>query len=126
METNTSELKMPTYFEKAASAFSSLFPKGMKQRLVPLTVLDEKAIESDPTKSEIEDAKHLPFRELLGALSYPALQVKFEMKYAVSILGSRRSGLDPYLVWTLTGIIPCMRTLMPACVFQDHGVVRSA
>ena len=119
METNTCELKMPTYFDKAAAAFSSLYPKGMKQRLVPLTVLDEKAIESEPTKLEIDEAKHLPFRELLGVLSYPASQVKFEMKYAVSILGSRRSG------WSKSHFNVVLRVLEYGVTTKDIGVIYS-
>jgi len=92
LTTHTTELKMPTYFKKAAAGFASFFPKGMKARTVPMSVLDEKTIEETPTEKEIGEAKGLPFRELLGVLSYPASQCKFEMKYAISMLGSRRSG----------------------------------
>ena len=66
LSTHTTELKMPTYFKKAATGFASFFPKGMKRRWVPITVLDEKIVEEAPTDSELAEAKHLPFRQLLG------------------------------------------------------------
>jgi hypothetical protein len=90
MKHMTSELKMPKYWRKAASGYAFLFPSGMKERKVPLTSYDEKILETAPTDSEVLSAKHLPFRELLGVMSFPASCCKFEMKYAVSMLGSRR------------------------------------
>jgi hypothetical protein len=90
MEHMTSELKMPKYWKKAASGYSFLFPAGMKERRVPLTSYDEKVLEMAPTESEVAAGKHLPFRELLGVMSFPASCCKFEMKYAISKLGSRR------------------------------------
>ena len=92
LETNTMELKMPRYFEKAAEGFKHLFPGGMKERSVPLSVHDETTLLKEPTPEEIEAAKHLPYRNLLGVLSYPASNCKFEMKYAISVCGSRRGG----------------------------------
>ena len=92
MKTNTCELKMPRYFKKAAAAFSSFFPDGMKERIVPMSVLDEKLVGVVPTEEEILQAKYLPFRQILGVLSYPASQCHFAMKYSISVLGSRRGG----------------------------------
>jgi hypothetical protein len=86
----TSELKMPKYWLKAASGYSFLFSNGMKERIVPLTPYEEKIMETAPTDDEVLAAKHLPYRELLGVMSFPASCCKFEMKYAVSVLGSRR------------------------------------
>ena len=90
--TDTIELKMPKYFDKAASGFKDLFPEGMKDRKVPLTTRDEELMKTTPTPAEVEAAKHLPFRNLLGVLSYPASKCKMEMKYAISVCGSRRGG----------------------------------
>jgi hypothetical protein len=90
MKTNACELKMPRCFKKAAAAFSSFFPGGMKERLVPMSALDEKLVGVVPTEEEILQAKHLPFRQILGALSHPASQCHFAMKCSTSVLGSRR------------------------------------
>jgi hypothetical protein len=92
LKTNTCELKMPRYFKKAAAAFESFFPGGMKERLVPVSVQDEKLVGIAPTENEILEAKCLPFRQTLGVLSYPASQCHFAMKYSTSVLGSRRGG----------------------------------
>ena len=92
MKTNTCELKMPRYFKKAAVAFASFFPKGLKERVVPMSVADEKLVGIVPTEEEILEAKYLPFRQILGVLSYPASQCHFAMKYSISVLGSRRGG----------------------------------
>ena len=92
LKTNTCELKMPRYFKKAAAAFKTFFPGGMKKRIVPMAVLDEKLVGIAPTEEDISDAKYLPFRQILGVLSYPASQCHFAMKYSISVLGSRRGG----------------------------------
>jgi hypothetical protein len=91
-ETKTSELKMPKYWAKAAGGYKSLFPNGMKARRVPITVLDEKSLETAATDEEIKAARHLPYRELLGVMSFPASCCKFELKYSISVLGSKRGG----------------------------------
>ncbi len=57
-----------------------------------MSVLDETAIVTDPSPEEIETAKHLPYLQAVGLLSYPASQCKFEIRYAVSLVESRRSG----------------------------------
>jgi hypothetical protein len=38
----------------------------------------------------MKEAKHLPYRELLGVCSYPASCTKLEMRYAVSVCGKHR------------------------------------
>ena len=53
MKTNTCELKMPRYFKKAAAAFRVFFPEGMKERIVPMSVQDEKLVGMAPTEEEI-------------------------------------------------------------------------
>ena len=92
MEHHTCELKMPKYWRKAAGGFTHLFPNGMKERGVPMTNYDEKILQVEPTETEIKEARDLPYREILGVMSFPASMCKFEMKYAISVLGSRRGG----------------------------------
>ena len=92
-ETCTCELKMPTYWKKAASGYSSLFKEGkMKVRTVPMTAYDEKLLKDVPTAEEILEARYLPYAPLLGVMTYPASNCKFEIKLAISKLGSRRNG----------------------------------
>jgi hypothetical protein len=86
------ELKMPRYYDKATNFFKTFAPKGFKNRSVPLTILDETILDTPATEEEIKAAKHLPFLQAVGILSYPASNCKFEIRYAVSILGSRRVG----------------------------------
>jgi hypothetical protein len=91
-ECNTCELGMPRCWKKAAGGFSHLCPNGMKERVVPITKHDEHILKIEPTEDEIKAARDLPFREMLGVMSFPASHCKFEMKRAISVLGSRRGG----------------------------------
>ena len=91
-ECNTGELKMPRYWQKAAEGFKDFFAAGMKARNVPITAYDEKILLEDPTEEEIKDGSNLPFREILGVMSFPSSCCKYEIKYAVSVIGSRRGG----------------------------------
>ncbi len=81
---------MPNYWNKAKTFFQQFRNDDFKNRKVPLSVLDEAAILTNPTLEEITEAKNLPFLQGVGILSYPASQCKFENKYAVSLVGSRR------------------------------------
>ena len=93
LKTQTCELKMPTYWRKAANGYASLFKDGkMKVRTVPLTAYDEKLLKEVPTEEEIKEARYLPYAPLLGVMTYPASNCKFEIKLAISKLGSRRNG----------------------------------
>jgi hypothetical protein len=92
LNTDTTELKMPRYWAKAAKGFASLFPKGLHERAVPITKYDENILEEVPTEKDIEEARHLPYREMLGVMSFPSSCCKFEIKYAISVCGSRRGG----------------------------------
>ncbi len=83
---------MPRYFEKAQAFFQEFTKGDFTTRTIPLTILDEKVLFEAPTSAEIEEAKHLPFLQAVGILSYPASNCKFEMRYAISVLGSRRAG----------------------------------
>ena len=85
------ELKAPKYWEGAALKFQKYFENGIKERLNPLSIIDEKTMLSkEVSDEEAEKAKHLPYRELLGVISYHASCTKLEMRYAVSICGRHR------------------------------------
>jgi hypothetical protein len=93
LDRKTFELKMPRYFEKSKSFFLPFIQgKEFRKRTIPLSVIDEKFLMEPATPEEIEEAKHLPYLQAVGILSYPASNCKFEMRYAISVLGSRRSG----------------------------------
>ncbi len=49
-------------------------------------------MDTPATEDEIKAAKHIPYLQVVGILSYPASNCKIEIRYAVSILGSRRVG----------------------------------
>jgi hypothetical protein len=126
MENMTSELSMPKYWRKAASGYSFLFPNGMKERKVPITQYDEKILETAPTDVEVLSAKSLPYRELLGVMSFPASCCKFEMKYAVSMLGSRRGAwsakhFDVVLKVFEYGVWTCELGVMYSKGIDPHG-----
>jgi hypothetical protein len=85
------ELKAPKYWEGAAQKFVKHFPKGIKKRFNPLSIQDERImLTQEISDVQVEEAKHLPYRELLGVVSYHASCTKLEMRYAVSICGRHR------------------------------------
>jgi hypothetical protein len=91
LERGLCELKAPKYWEGAAQKFKEHFPKGLKERHNPLSVQDEKILLTEEVSDEqVKEAKHLPYRELLGVCSYPASCTKLEMRYAVSVCGKHR------------------------------------
>ena len=92
LERGTCELKMPNYWNKAKTFFQQFRDGDFKKRKIPLSVVDETTMTTEPTPEEIAEAKHLPYLQAVGLLSYPASQCKFEIRYAVSLVGSRRSG----------------------------------
>ena len=94
LKTRTCELKMPAYWKKAAVGYGHLFKFGLKERSIPLTSYDEKLLKDEPTDEEIKEAKYLPYAPLLGVMTYPASNCKFEIKLAISKLGSRRNGFS--------------------------------
>jgi hypothetical protein len=93
LDRGTCELKMPRYFAKAKTFFKDFIKgKDFKTRTIPLSVIDEKILLEPASPEEIIAAKNLPFLQAVGILSYPASNCKFEMRYAISVLGSRRAG----------------------------------
>jgi hypothetical protein len=90
------ELKSPKYWESAFEKFSSYFPNGIKERVNPLTVHDEKFLLGEAVSDdEFEEAKGLPYREICGVISYAAGCVKLEMRYAISVCGRHRGKWGP-------------------------------
>jgi hypothetical protein len=119
LDEGTFELKMPKYFEKAMKFFQEFRTSGFKTRTIPLTVLDEKYCFEIPTPNEIADAKHLPFLQAIGILSYPASNCKFEMRYAVSVLGSKRAG------WSRRHFDIAVKLFEYALTTKDIGLIYS-
>ena len=119
MRTNTCELKMPRYWEKAGVAFQDLFKDGFKERLIPLTVYDEKILKQDPTPDEIAEAKDLPFLQMLGVMTYPSSNCKFEIKLAISKLGCRRNG------WSKKHFEVALRVFEYGYCTRDIGIIYS-
>jgi hypothetical protein len=92
IELGICELKSPKYWEAALLKIGKYFEGGVKERHNPLSIYDEKTmLEEEVSDTEVEEAKHLEYRELLGIVSYPASCVKLEMRYAISICGKHRS-----------------------------------
>ena len=90
MERDLMELSSPDYWLKAGKIYQQHFPSGFKNRESPMTPADEKVMMEQVTDEQHEAAKHLPFRQLCGTISYPASCVKLEMRYAVSLCGTHR------------------------------------
>jgi hypothetical protein len=91
LELGLCELRAPKYWEGAATKFNTYFEHGIKERFNPLSIIDERfMLTEEVSDEEAEKAKNLPYRELLGVVSYPASCSKMEMRYAVSICGKHR------------------------------------
>ena len=80
----TLEAKQPKYWEKAVDTYAEYLPAGgPRERRVPMapsTVIEES------TDEKHEQAKHLPFRELIGTINFGAVHTKLEVRYALSLL----------------------------------------
>ncbi len=91
LEKGLCELKAPKYWVGAAQKFAKHFQSGIKERYNPLSIQDEKTmLTEEVTDEQAKEGKHLPYRELLGVISYQASCTKLEMRYAVSICGKHR------------------------------------
>ena len=126
LATGTTELKMPTYWRKARLVFEEYKKGGFKNRWVPLTVLDEHLLLEVATEAEVAEAKDLPFLQIIGVMSYPASQCKFEMRLAVSLLGSKGSGwtrkhFDLALKVFEYGLSTCEMGLIYSDGLDPHG-----
>jgi hypothetical protein len=85
------ELKAPKYWESALERLAKYFPNGVKERINPLSVYDEKVMLEEVSDQEFEEAKHLEYKEVCGIISYPASCTKLEIRYAVSVCGRHRT-----------------------------------
>ena len=52
---------------------------------------DEQIMNGEVDDKDFEQVSHLPYKKLLGTVSYPASCVKPELRYAVPICGRHRS-----------------------------------
>ena len=118
-ELGLTELKMPNYFEKAKSFFKEFIIGNFKERRIPITVADEAIILQAPTREEIDEAQRLPFLRALGILSYPAANCKFEMRYAISLIGTRRTG------WSTKQFKIVIKLFEYALTTKDIGLIYS-
>jgi hypothetical protein len=118
-ELGITELKMPRYFEKAKHFFKDFVMGKFKERRVPISIADEALILQEPTVQEVADAKNLPFLRALGILSYPAANCKFEMRYAISVIGSRRTG------WSIKQFKVVVKLFEYALTTMDIGLMYS-
>jgi hypothetical protein len=78
---------------KAVERFRDFLPKdGPKLRLVPLSPADEKFLQ-EPSEEEANEAKYLPYPNLLGVCQYPSAYTRVEMRYAIQFCrDSEQSG----------------------------------
>ena len=91
LNAKTLELTQEDYWVKAVERFRAFLPKdGPKLRLVPLSPADEKFLQ-EPSEEEANEAKHLPYPNLLGVCQYPSAYTRIEMRYAMSILSRFRT-----------------------------------
>jgi hypothetical protein len=91
LQRKTMELTQEEYWVKAVDRFKEfLSGDGPKERLVPLSPLDEKLL-VEPSEEDIKAAEHLPYPNLLGVVQYPSNFTKVEMKYAMSVLSRCRA-----------------------------------
>ena len=113
------ELKAPEYWMQAADKFSYLFKDGLKVRLNVLSISDEKVLSEEVSDQEYDEAKHLPYRELCGVISYPASCSKLEMRYCVSLCGRYR------MKWGMKQFKVLMRAFEYGYSTRETGVIYS-
>jgi hypothetical protein len=118
LEAGTLELTQKDYWVKAVERFSEYLPKGPKVRKVPLTVGDA-ALLTEATPEEIEAAKHLPYRELLGVLNYAFCHTKLEGRFAQSQLSRYAHG------WSAEHFRIALKTLEYGWTTRDIGIIYS-
>jgi hypothetical protein len=88
-DAGTLEVKQPQYWVSAVDRFIEYFPNGPRKREIPWgeNVKIEKA-----TAEEIEEAKGLPMRELLGVMGFPILHTKIEARVYLQLLQQQTQG----------------------------------
>jgi len=87
----TMELTQEDYWVKAVKRFEEFLPAaGPTFRAIPISVSDHATLLDVATDAEVEEAKHLPFPQLLGVVQYPSAFTKLELRFAVSFLSRHR------------------------------------
>ena len=96
------ELTQSKYWESAGKRFSKYLPAAYTQRIPvkPKTVL-----EPPKTEAEWDEAKNLPYRELVGTLNYPAQMTKFEIQFAVQQLSKHMQRWSKALFDIAVGVL---------------------
>ena len=91
LDKGITELNQPKYWEALRVRFRKYLPEKSNVKIP----LPEGTVTKKGTASEHEEAAHLPYAELVGAVAYPAAHTKLELRYAVSVLSRFMSN------WTL-------------------------
>ena len=79
------KIHLRSTIEDATRRFKTYFPKRVYASKTPLP---PGTIYEAATDAEFEEAKHLPYQQLIGCLVWITVQVKIEAAAAVSMLGS--------------------------------------
>ena len=113
IENHITEIKQPKYWEKGMQRFNEYFPNSPRSRKTPLP----EGINLEPaTPSEIDEAKNLPFRQLIGFLQFGAT-TKPEIKYALSVLSQHNKG------WSTLHFGCALRTLEYGYESREMGTI---
>ena len=116
LERGTTELTQTKYWMALKRRFSKFLPEVFQTR-VPMpggTTL------SPPAEGEHEEAKNLPYAELVGAMNFAACHTKRELRYYVSILSRYMSN------WTVTHWKMALQCLQYGITTKNTGVIYSA
>ena len=89
IEAGTLEVKQPQYWVSAVDRFAEYFPRGPRKREIPWG--ENVKIEA-ATAAEVEEAQHLPLRELLGVMGFPILHTKLEARVYLQLLQQQTKG----------------------------------
>ena len=116
LERGTTEITQPKYWENAVERFSAYLPNGPRPKYTPIADGTEL---SKPTEAQIEKAKHLPYRQIVGVLQYAAAYTKPEMKYVMSILSQFNGG------WSTQHFAVALRALEYGYTSRHRGIIYS-
>ena len=79
--------------------------------------LSERCVLEDPTPEQVEEAAHLPCRQLLGCMAYPSCHTKLEIRYAISMLSRHMNG------WSVGHWKAALHCLKYCICTRDIGIV---
>mgnify|MGYP002046137957 FL=1 len=109
------ELTQPKYWEIAGKRFEKYLPPKCTSRIPAPAGTELK----EATPKEVEEAKDLPYRELVGTLNYPAQMTKFEIQYAVQRLSKHLRK------WSRWHFLIAVQVLMYCITTRDIGILYS-